>query len=393
MKIGTTDTIVAFIGGGYDNLNEDMRYGNTQAFSGVTPVNLADIGQSPSLSASASATSPDGRGIFAIKLATLDSSGVPTVLTTPTLLWSYTVATDSSMNFSIPSELTAIDSKGAGYTDTLYVGDTGGNIWRFNVGDGNTANWKGTKIFRSNPTSGTDLGRKIFFKPSVVSEPGYKMLFFATGDREHPLNTAVTDRIYALKDPVAPGTPIAAALSESDLMDVTADSLQATTITGDAGVTGSVANLLSTLNAKSGWFIKLNQNPGEKSLATPMVFNKAAYFTTYAPGITNTDPCATGNLGTSRVYALNYKTGEAVLNYDTSNDTTSTTNKRAVSASGSILLASDRVKSTGTGIPSGLVVVLAPNGKLKALTGVGGAIAPDNPTPGGSIVPLYWRQK
>jgi type IV pilus assembly protein PilY1 len=403
MKIGTVDSIVAFFGGGYDNQNEDMRYGNTQAFSGVTPVNLADIGQSPSVSASGSATSPDGRGVFAVQLATLDASGVPAVLTTPTKLWSYTYGatvttsatgkTDPNLNFSIPSEITAIDSKGGGYTDTFYVGDTGGNIWRFNVGDSNTANWTGTKIFRSNPASGTDLGRKLFFKPSVVSEPGYKMLFFATGDREHPLNTAVTDRMYALKDPVAPGTPIATTLSESDLMDVTADSLQTTTITGDASVTGSVANLLSSLYTKSGWFIKLNQDSGEKCLATPMVFNKVAYFTTYAPGITNTDPCATGNLGTSRGYALNYKTGEAVLDYDTSNDTTSTTNVRAVSSSGSILLASDRVKITGTGIPSGLVVVLAPNGKLKALTGVGGAIAPDNPAPGGSIVPLYWRQK
>jgi len=194
--------------------------------------------------------------------------------------------------------------------------------------------------------------------------------------------------MYALKDP---GT-ITSTKTESDLLDVTSDALQTTTI---ASGTGSVADLLSQLTAstKFGWYIKLDQNSGEKVLAPPTVFNKVAYFTTYAPGASSTDPCVAGNLGTSRLYALNYQTGEAVLNYDKTNDTGSAPNKRASYAGGGILSRSDRVKTTGSGIPSGVVVLITPGGQTKLLTGVGGAIAGETPPPGGSIVPLYWRQK
>src|SRR5208283_506174 len=34
IKVGSTDTIAVFIGGGYDNCNEDARFGSTQTFSG-----------------------------------------------------------------------------------------------------------------------------------------------------------------------------------------------------------------------------------------------------------------------------------------------------------------------------------------------------------------------
>jgi type IV pilus assembly protein PilY1 len=401
LKIGTTPMIAAIIGAGYDNANEDGRYGATQTFpttaTGVDPTDTGSVGTS---SGTSSPTSPKGRGLYVVQLATLASTGVPTVSTSPTKIWGYTYGataattasgiTDPNMTFSLPSEISAIDSKNIGFADILYASDTGGNIWRFDIGNSSTALWTGKKIFSSNPGSGgsSDKGRKIFYKPSVVSEPGYRMIYFGTGDREHPLNPDVVDRMYALKDP---GT-ITSPKTETDLLDVTSDALQTTTI---ASGVGSVADLLAKLSASTnfGWYIKLDQNSGEKVLAPPTVFNKVAYFTTYAPGASSTDPCVAGNLGTSRLYALNYQTGEAVLNYDKSNDSGSAPNKRASYAGGGILARSDRVKTTGSGIPSGVVVLITPGGQTKLLTGVGGAIAGDNPPPGGSIVPLYWRQR
>jgi type IV pilus assembly protein PilY1 len=98
-----------------------------------------------------------------------------------------------------------------------------------------------------------------------------------------------------------------------------------------------------------------------------------AYFTTYQPSsVAVPDPCEP-DLGTARLYAVDYKTGEAVLNYDTSNDSISTTNKRAISTPGQVLVRSDRLKTLGSGIPSGIVLIINPNGGLKALIGVGGA--------------------
>jgi type IV pilus assembly protein PilY1 len=43
---------------------------------------------------------------------------------------------------SIPSTLTVADMDGDGYTDRMVVGDTGGNIWRADIGGDDTSKWK-----------------------------------------------------------------------------------------------------------------------------------------------------------------------------------------------------------------------------------------------------------
>jgi len=307
------------------------------------------------------------------------------------MIKSFTPVDYGAMKFSFPGEITALDMDNNGYVDRLYAGDVGGNIWRFDVGDTTVSKWTATRIFSANPGYGdaSDTGRKIFYKPSAVVEPGnLAILYFGTGDREHPLNRDVIDRLYALKDKGQSAT-----MTESNLVDVTLDLLQTTTDTSGAN---SIANLLAQLNAAEsyGWYIKLDQNSGEKVLASPTVFNKVAYFTTYAPKTTtDPDPCQTSNLGTARLYAVDYLTGEAVLNYDRLNDTAVIDNKRAKSVPGQVLVRSDRSVTLGSGIPSGIVLIINPNGGLKALIGVGGVIPGQNPKKGGSIIPLYWRQK
>lgn len=390
MKIGSSEKIIAFVGAGYDNPNEDGRYGATQTFLGTGTASNTDIGKGNVTSASSVAgdpLDPRGRGVYAIELATM-SGGVPDFTNSGTKVRGITHASYADMLFSFPGEISALDMNSDGYVDRLYGADTGGNIWRFDVGNTDPAAWTARKIFSSNPGSGgaSDKGRKVFYKPSVVIEPDNTvMLFFGTGDREHPLNWAVTDRFYALKDKGQ-----ATEKTESDLLDVTNDDLQTS---ADAGV---ISNILTTLSAAGnyGWYIKLNQNSGEKVLAPPTVFNKVAYFTTYAPNTALApDPCDPGNLGTARLYAVDYKTGEAVINYDKTNDTSTTTNKRALTTPGQVLLRSDRIKTIGSGIPSGIVMIISPSGALKTLIGVGGVIPGENPKKGGSIIPLYWRQK
>jgi len=401
MNIGGVTKIVAFVGAGYDNINEDGRYGATQTFPGTSTVTLADNGDGAVTSSGTnSPANPKGRGIYAIEIATLNSAGVPSVSNSGNKIWgctfggSTTSTTNPGMLFSFPGEISALDMDSNGYVDRLYAGDTGGNIWRFKVGNSDISQWEAAKIFSANPGSGgsSDNGRKFFYKPSIVMELGTSgpvpTLFFGTGDREHPLNRGVVDRFYAVKDKGQ-----SSAKTESDLLDVTTDQLQTTTI---ASGNGSVTDILSTLKASSnyGWYIRLDENAGEKVLAAPTVFNKVAYFTTYAPYIlTSPDPCKPGNQGTSRIYAVDYLTGEAVLNYNKTNDSLSTTNKRATSVSGQVLVRSDRVMTLGSGIPSGIVMIINPSGETKMLIGVGGVIPSATPKKGGSIIPLYWRQK
>ncbi|MEK6853935.1 MAG: hypothetical protein AABX60_01250, partial [Nanoarchaeota archaeon] len=96
---------------------------------------------------------------------------------------------------------------------------------------------------------------------------------------------------------------------------------------------------------------------------------------------------------TGYVYALNYATGEAAINYDTTNDSTTTSNTRATPSGGGVLLRSDRKMTVGSGIPSGIVVILGAGGDAKGCIGIGGGLKCDDLPAGGGVKPIYWRQK
>lgn len=475
IKIGDKVRIAAFIVGGYDNINEDSRYGATQSFNGSGKIDLTDSGSGAiSSSGSSNQKSPKGNAIYLVELATLDGK-VPS--TNFAKLWSVVPgdatnyvanpATDKDLKYAFTGDVAILDTAGNGYPDRMYAADLGGNLWRFDIGGSDVSKWRGYKIFSLNPGSGgsSDTGRKFFFKPSVTLEATSSLsrgldalVFLGSGDREHPLNKGVLDRMYALRDR-GQTSPI----TENDMVDVTQNLLQNPNATATA-----VNDILSDLkkNTKYGWYIKLDERPGEKVLAPATVFNKVAYFTTYIPGsnssssstslkleagdknltvapglnilprqqviienganrMTGTvtayssnngaltvnitsvvgkgtlttwqvvwgDPCIPA-IGTNRLYAVNYATGEAVYNFDTSNDKTVAINKRAVSQGGDgRLLRSDRSVALGAGIASGVVVTVSPGGDVKGLVGSGGNIVPLQLNKGGSIIPLYWRQK
>lgn len=354
--IGGAVKYVFFIGGGYDTLNEDV--------------------------APRTSTDPmKGRAVFAVDVLTGSK------------LWEYsyttsvtndTDSTKTDMTYSIPSSVSVIDSNGNSYADRLYVGDTGGQMWRFDIGNNSTSNWTGKIIFKSNPGGDSSTGRKIFYPPDYVQEIGYDVLYFGTGDREHPRNTDFVDRLYAIKD----NNNITSALTESSLVDVTEDRLQ------ESAVTSEISTVLNSLSTNSGWYIKLNQNSGEKVLSPASVFAKVAYYTTFSPNTEVVlDPCLP-NRGTARVYAVDYLTGEAVFNYNTTNDSgySTETNSRALGKDGEILKRSDRFQVIGSGIPSGVVIIISQSGE-SALIGVGGGLDIPPVELGKTAIRLYWREK
>ena len=67
--------------------------------------------------------------------------------------------------------------------------------------------WTGKILFDS--SAGLTKKRKIFYPPDVTLETGvdgsgnvvdYEMIFLGTGDREHPKEPTVVDRLYGVKD-------------------------------------------------------------------------------------------------------------------------------------------------------------------------------------------------
>ena len=410
-KIGSTDKIIMVIGGGYDNCYEDSRYGATQTFSGacagmVTYDGGLDGGDLPKSSDNGMGTlvtgltNRKGNDLYVVEVAYLDSSGVPLFSNSGakiTTKWNSAATLSSS--FSMVTEATALDTNYDGYVDRLYVGDTGGNLWRADLSSTDpAADWNITKIFSSNPGADGSKGRKIFYKPSGVVDIGFVRLYFGTGDREHPLNRAVIDRMYEVIDKGQ-----TSAITEAKLVDVTLDTMQTALTTAASNTIYNSALALAkdpTDTTEYGWYISLDgqdrnpvvNNPGEKVLAPATVFNKKVYYTTYSPNTaTVTNPCQAGNLGMALLYKVDYDTGMAVDNFDTSNDnlySTMKNNANAIRGEGGVLQRIDRHQRLGNGIPSGVVVT-----GDKVFVGCGGGICTSDTSAGGLVFPLYWRQR
>ena len=325
IKYGAGEKWVAFISGGYDENQDNL------------PVVANDT---------------KGRAIYVVDI--LNGN----------LIWSYSNAKNSNMKYCIASDIARVDTDGNGYIDRLYVGDIGGQVWRFDLLDPDPLNWTAKAIFDAN--KGESLKRKIFYPPDVTLEKGnYEMIFLGTGDREHPKDTTKLDRLYAIKDK----NP-SSVLSESDLVNVTQDWLQ-------EGTSAQKTWTLNQLETQQGWFIQLNQNLGEKCLSNSVLFYGSIYYTTFTPNFGDiNDPCFLGE-GIARIYALNYQTGNAAFNLDgvgTLND----------------LGRSDRSAVIGTSIPSGVIVTFI-GGTAVAYGGIGGGVyRPPLPITK-TIIPISWR--
>jgi len=276
------------------------------------------------------------------------------------LLMSYSNTDNPAMKYCIPSDISRVDTNNDSYIDRLYVGDVGGQIWRFDIG---ASGLTGKVVFDAN--FGESLKRKIFYSPEVTLENGYDMLFFGTGDREHPKDITKIDRLYTIKDKNS-GTP----LKESELYDATEDLLQ----TGDSTQRSTEMN---KLNGSEGWYIKLNQNLGEKCLSNTVIFYKVLYYSTFQPTFGEPgDPCFLGE-GIARIYALNYKTGNAVFNLDGLGTL-------------SELTRTDRSSLIGVSIPSGVIVTFV-GGMTVAYGGVGGGVYRP-PIPATRVLfPVNWK--
>jgi type IV pilus assembly protein PilY1 len=155
-------------------------------------------------------------------------------------------------------------------------------------------------------------------------------IYFGTGDRANPLRSDLTNYFYCVKnDWITEGidtskqvkdfttldsSPLASDSTDTDyvMIDVTDNTIQ-------DGTEEEKLAMIQALNDSynRGWYIEL-EHPGEKVLSAPTVYDGVVYFTTFTPssGVVASDPCtADAGGGTSRLYAVDYKTGAAV--YDT----------------------------------------------------------------------------
>ena len=306
----------------------------------------------------------------------------------------------AEMVHSIPSDVAGMDSNGDGETDRLYVGDTGGNVWRVDLGETLSTGSPGGSVVGRLADLGNLRGaadpdganeRKFFYPPDVVqvkdtiySTAGrYDLVVITSGDRANPLANHVVNRIYALRDydaegfmADADGNAIAdapAELTNGDLLNVTQNLLQ----------TGSDAEQeaeLTALQAADGWYIDLLEPPsstkrGEKGLSAPIILAGKVFITTFLPDAT-LNPC-TASEGAGRIWALNVLNAEALDEWGLL-DSTKTHGARA--------------NVLGAGIPSGAVPIFQEKG-VTLLIGTGGGASVVDPNIQLPRERTYWFQE
>ncbi len=238
-------------------------------------------------------TNTMGRGVFVVDA--LDGS----------LVWQ--ASSSYGITHSIPADVTIIDRNGDGYTDRIYAADTGGNIWRMDINDANSANWSVNKIAALGGSGSNE--RKFLYAPDVVFGTTYDSLLIGSGDREKPFDTTITNQFYMIKDT---GTGLAnvvtPAITQSSLYDATGNLIQTGTADQKSAAT-------SALNSAKGWYITFGT--GEKTVSGSTTLGGTVFFGTNIPESQLSAPgtCSAG-LGEARLYALSYLDASSTIDFN-----------------------------------------------------------------------------
>lgn len=304
MLIGAEATFVGVFAGGYDADKED---------------------NAALLRTSTSSASDIGRAVYIVD-----------ALTGARLWWAGPSGSSadlelSDMIYSIPARMKAVDVRADGYTDRMYVGDMGGQIWRFDIKPGRETGDSLDELISAQRIAvladGTAAGHRRFYYPpavAIIAEPGkaaYLALAISSGYRAHPLNTTAEDRIYMIRDEfvynIPPANSYGAAgtgITESDLFNTTDNIIGQ----GDAAeVTAAVAEL----GSKDGWLINLHEPNGdyvgEKGLSEALIIDGLMVATTYVPQDTSSTVTCKPADGSGYVYFMSVIDAQPEYNFDT----------------------------------------------------------------------------
>ena len=257
------------------------------------------------------------------------------------LVWSVSPAATSGTNLQetglehgIAARVVVLDSNGDGLTDRIYAADTGGNVWRVDLLA--AAGKIKSSIVKLAAFNGGNAAndRRFFNTPDIVRARRGSLVFDAvligSGDRTDPIEKVVKNRFYMIQDKqISPYTTTSYTcggspendfrcklpLDESDLYDATADLIQEE---DDEDV---VVAEQSKLYSASGWYINLEEEPGEKSLATSITIGGNVIFTTFTPAPAPTPDTPVEDLckataGLAYLYTVSLLDATAVFNFD-----------------------------------------------------------------------------
>lgn len=291
----STYTRALIFGAGYDAAQEDLPAGTVR-------------------------TPTMGRGIFVlnaengnlIKLIDLPNNPVAGI-------------TNSTKRYSVPSDVSVLDTNGDGCYDRLYVGDTGANLFRVDIGNHEPAKWRAYKLAALGDI-GNDGGsdnRKFLYPPDVVAGfvGGQQVTYVlaGTGDREKPRDKSVQDKFFMIRDKLTGDTSI-----PEYTVDNPAPTVTPVTLSDLNEVTNfAVPGFDPLADTFKGWYISYLDGAdtftGEKTVNAPHTVGGVVFFGTNRPMLesekANKAQCSP-DLGVARGYAVNFLYGTAAFDRD-----------------------------------------------------------------------------
>ena len=215
------------------------------------------------------------------------------------------------MLYSIPSTVSAADVDGDSLTDVFFVGDMGGQVWRFDIHQGESGSSLVTggaiaDLGAGNNTPTAANARRFYHAPTLfldsVDGRPYLGVALGSGYRAHPLNDDIVDRFYTLRQfPIYSAPASYDMLDEDDLFDASDNVIQ-------LGSDAQKEAAINDLNGSQGWY-KTLPNVGEKVLSAPLVLNSIINFTSFEP-VASSNSCLPGT-GKTRLYRMNIQDGTA----------------------------------------------------------------------------------
>jgi len=274
-----------------------------------------------------------------------------------------------NMKYAMPSEPAVLDLDFDGFADLLYIGDLGGNMWKWDIsevgvigasGRVETTTWPVGRFF-SAPVASNGHYRQIFFSPSAAYVGGRLTISFGTGERA-ALQYATTpgvdeNRFYVVHDDTPTGTGAFTGLPylETDL----------------TLLNGQVNDPDTT---DQGFYIVAEAN--EKFVTSSLAFEGFLITASYVPDLTSSGgTCAAA--GSAFLYLFDLSSGEGYYASESTPDGT-------------------RRLSIGGGLPTSPRISIGDNGESASAviqTSDGRLITPKLPPPSrGAVEQVFWRQ-
>lgn len=209
---------------------------------------------------------------------------------------------------SIASDLTVLDTDNDGFVDRLYVGDTGGRLWRGDFASALPSTWTFgpvASIGRHNASANNVANdRRLFFAPDYVplrgvAGAGTDLVIFGSGDREDVLNLTTGNWLYGFIDPDLISGKAASEVITSEVA-----------LAQHSAFTDTTSTPLTNLNGlTTGYRVSLAAR-GEKMFSAPVTLGGTVTFSSYIPpdpSDPNAPICAPAE-GVARLYSIGVQT-------------------------------------------------------------------------------------